>query len=162
MIAVHARPLSAGISFALTALLIGSSPQARADTEIIDPNFSTCTVPSCSSVRNAAYLGSYGPSHQPWVGKFLAIQGNCLRLQVAFVGQPTQLEMVVVGPGPLTRYRSIAGYPLVKIDPAPASGFYTVMVSSATGAAINTDFHLVYGQYNAGNVNCSGPTSPVP
>ncbi|MCO5162968.1 MAG: hypothetical protein M9939_17670 [Mesorhizobium sp.] len=135
---------------------------SRADTEIIDSAFGTCGVVNCSATRIAGYLGSFGASHQPWVGKFLAIQGNCLRLQVGFVSQAVPLEMVVVGPSPLTSYRNIANRPLVKIDPAPASGFYTVVISSSTGAPLNVDFHLLFGQYNAGNINCSSPTPPVP
>ncbi|MCI0466084.1 MAG: hypothetical protein L0Y57_03620 [Beijerinckiaceae bacterium] len=101
---------------------------------------------------------------QPWVGKFLAVAGNCLRLEMSFLRVPAaNLEMTVIGPSPLHRFRnagggSCAGCSLVKISPAPVTGFYTVVISSNNGAPVNTDFHLLFGHYGAGNVNCSSPT----
>ena len=163
MTEIKVGPRTAGYAlvFAACAVLL-SNNIAHADTEIIDSAFSTCNAVNCSATSIAAYAGSFGASHQPWVGKFLAIRGNCLRLEVSFARLSVPLEMVVVGPGPLARYRNIANLPLVKINPAPASGLYTVVVSSSTGAPINTDFHLLFGQYNAGNVNCAPPTPRVP
>ena len=156
----------AGAAVALTAGL--GSGSASSQTEIIDSAFSACASVNCSATSIAAYVGSYGGSPQPWVGKFLAIADNCLRLQVSFVRRPaSNLEMTVIGPNPLQRYRNVgggscAGCPLVKISPAPSSGFYTVVIGSNTGAVVNTDFHLLFGQYQPGNVNCSGPTPPLP
>ncbi|MCI0467048.1 MAG: hypothetical protein L0Y57_08595, partial [Beijerinckiaceae bacterium] len=119
---------------------------------------------NCSATSIAGFVGSFGASVQPWVGKFLAVAGNCLRLQMSFLRVPAaNLEMTVIGPNPLDRFRNVGGgsctgCSLVKISPAPTTGFYTVVISSNTGAAVNTDFHLLFGHYGPGNVNCSSPT----
>lgn len=157
-------PARASLASAVVALAagVGTHP-AVAETELIDSAFSTCTTVDCSATSVAGYIGSFRGSPQPWVAKFLVLQGNCLRLQTTFAASGGPLEMVVVSPDPRIRYRNIgARLPLVKIDPAPVSGFYTVILTSTFGAAINTSFQLSFGQYNAGNPNCAGPTQRIP
>jgi len=151
---------------ACVTALMASVPSVHAATEIIDSDFSTCNTLNCSRTSIAAYVGSFGGSVTPWVAKFLATAGNCLRLDVAFVNQAS-LEMTVVAPNGTTVYRSTsggaggAGAPIVKVSPT-IRGYYTVVVSSSNGAAINKDFHLSFGQYGPSNVNCSAPTAPLP
>ncbi len=49
----------------------------------------------------------------------------------------------------------------MKIAPT-LRGYYTVVVSSPTGSALNKDFHLSFGLYQNGNANCSNPTPALP
>ena len=48
--------------------------------------------------------------------------------------------------------------PLIKIDPVPRTGYYTVVVSRYNASAGNVNFILRYGRYNTGNPNCQPPT----
>ena len=140
---------------------------ARAGTEIIDSAFGTCTPINCSATSIAGFVASFGNSVTPWTAKFLATTAACLRLDVAFVRTAANLEMVVIAPDGSTSFRADGGgtagatAPLVKISPAPKTGYYTVVVSSTTGAAVNTDFQLLFGQYDPGNPNCASPTPPL-
>ncbi|MCI0598669.1 MAG: hypothetical protein L0Y60_03965 [Beijerinckiaceae bacterium] len=152
----------AGAGAALLAAV--GSGSASAQSEIIDSAFSNCGSVNCSATSIAGFVGSFDIYVQPWVGKFLAVAGNCLRLEMSFLRVPAaDLEMTVIGPNPRHRFRNAGGgtctgCSLVKISPAPSTGFYTVVISSNTGFAVNTDFHLRFGQYGPGNVNCSSPT----
>jgi hypothetical protein len=151
-----------GLLAATAATFTIASPAAGATTEIIDSAFSTCGTLDCSATSIAGYLGAAGASPQPWTAKILALRGNCLKLDVVLVDDPVPLEMVVVGPDVRVRWRSSGpGLPEVRLDPAPASGFYTVVVNRADGRAANTPFHLQFGQYDTGNVNCRNPTPRV-
>ena len=145
------------------SLQVGLAQTAQAATEIIDSEFSNCTGINCSSTSIAGFVASFGNSVTPWAAKVFATNGTCLRLDVSFV-RSGNLEMVVIEPNGATAYRRSgggsggAGAPLVKISPTPAQGYYTVIVSSPNGGKLNTDFHLLFGQYNAGNPNCNNPT----
>ena len=159
------RPAIFAAIMALSAPLSGA---ALAQSEIIDSAFSTCTEVNCSATSIAGWAGTSAGKVLPWTAKFLAVAGNCLRLQMSFINGPADLEMVVVAPNGTTRYRndqgSVAGCPkcaLVKIDPAPVSGFYTAIISTAGGGTVDTDFHLLFGQYPGGNTNCASPTPAI-
>jgi hypothetical protein len=145
------------------------SGSALAQSEIIDSAFSTCNTVNCSATSIAGWVGSSAAQVLPWTGKFLIVAGNCLRLQVRFIRVASaNLEMVVVAPNGLTRYRNDQGgtacvnCPVVKVSPAPVTGYYTVIISSNNGAPIDTDFHLLFGQYPRGNANCASPTPRIP
>lgn len=161
------RPALIAAPLALVLAAAGGGP-ARAQSEIIDSAFSTCTGVNCSVTSIAGWVGSSAGRVLPWTGKFLAVANACLRLQVSFIRTAANLEMTVVAPNGVTSYRNDQGgtactnCPLVKISPTPATGFYTVVLSSNNGAAADTDFHLLFGQYPAGNPNCASPTPVVP
>ena len=128
-----------------------------------------CNVlfPSSPSRR---WAGSLAGKPIPWNAKFLIERGNCLRLEIVYTHFASpKLKMTVVSPDARTVYRRDTGSAspcancaLVKIDPAPESGFYSVIVSSTNGAVVDTDFHLLFGQYNHSNVSCAAPTTPIP
>jgi hypothetical protein len=137
-------------------------------TELIDSVFDTCTTINCSATNVAGWVGSAGGKVVPWTASFLATAGACLRLEMNYINGPADLEMVVVGPNGLTRWRNdnggVAGCAkcsLVKIASAPVTGFYSAIVSTANGAAVDTDFHLSFGQYNQNNPNCLPATQPL-
>jgi hypothetical protein len=161
------RPAVFAATIALGALSSGS---ALAQSEIIDSDFGDeCNVVNCNITSIAGWAGSSSSQVLPWTAKFLAEAGLCLRLQMSSINGPANLELVVVAPNGTTRYRNdqggIAGCAncaLVKIDPAPVSGFYTAIISSANGAPVDTDFHLLFGQFPSGNVNCASPTAAIP
>jgi hypothetical protein len=151
------------------ALISGAASEAGAQSEIIDSLFSTCSTVGCDITSIASWAGTFGNKVSPWTAKFLAEEGNCLRLEVSFIRQSTaNLEMVVIGPDAKVAYRNddgspfCANCPLVKIDPAPATGYYTAVISSNNGGRVDTDFHLLFGQYQPGNINCETPTLPLP
>ena len=141
---------------------------AASQSEIIDSNFSTCGTVNCDTTSIAAWAGSDGNRTLPWTAKFFALAGNCLRLNVSFIRTAADLELVVIAPNAKVAFRNDQGStacikcPLVKIDPAPATGYYTAVISSNNGAVVDTDFHLLFGQYQHANVNCSAPTPPLP
>lgn len=160
--------LRPAIFAAIMALGTPISGAALAQSEIIDSAFSTCTEVNCSATSIAGWAGTSAGKVLPWTAKFLAVAGNCLRLQMSFINGPANLEMVVVAPNGTTRYRNDQGgvvgcsnCALVKISPTPASGFYTAIISTANGAVVDTDFHLLFGQYSAGNPNCASPTPQI-
>jgi hypothetical protein len=151
---------------ALTGLFAGG---ALAQSEIIDSDFGDeCNSVNCSATSIAGWTGSSSGQVLPWTAKFLAVAGACLRLDVTKITvAAADLKMVVVAPNGVTRYRKDVGgtcakCPLIKIDPAPVTGFYTAIITSTNGAAVDSDFHLLFGQYPHGNVNCASPTQPVP
>jgi hypothetical protein len=155
------------LSPCLIALVVALSQAANA-TEIIDSQFSTCTTIGCQSTSIASWAGRIGTAQVPWTAKFLAVKGNCLRLEMTMIRTSANLEMVVIAPNALTVYRNDQGgtactnCSLIKINPAPSTGYYTAVVSTSNGAAVDTDFHLRFGQYDAGNPNCATPTPKLP
>jgi hypothetical protein len=147
---------------------VGFGGPATAATEIIDSEFQTCTEINCSQTSIAGVVDRAGNRTVPWTAKFLAVKDACLRLEMTFIREAVNLEMTVVAPNPNFRYRDDQGgtacphCALVKISPAPQTGYYTVVVSSANGAPVATDFHLQFGQYAPGNPNCTNPTPKLP
>jgi hypothetical protein len=80
--------------------------------------------------------------------------------------QASDLEITTASPGGAV-FRNDDSFvapcplcPLVKIN-GTQNGWYTVSISSFSGAAIQANFTLGYGQYNVNNPNCAAPTVPV-
>jgi len=144
---------------------VGISTAAYAGGEIYDPTSSSCTTLNCSTISVGATVKSFGDvSAGRWVAEVFAAEGQCLRL---FVSQQfADLETVVVAPNGAV-YRNDDGgvgggdgvlRPLVKIDPTPNNGWYTVSIGHFAGAAVTGNFTLRYGRYPSGNINCADPT----
>ena len=162
------RNLIACATTAIASMLtasVGLSTAAYAGGEIFDPTSSSCTKLNCSSILVGATVKSFGDvTAGRWVAEVFAGQGECLRL---FVSQEfTDLETVVVAPNGSV-YRNDDGgvgsgsdilRPLVKIDPTPNNGWYTVSIGHFAGAAVTGNFQLRYGRYSSGNINCANPT----
>jgi hypothetical protein len=144
---------------ALATLLLVPLPSS-AQTNIFDDTPSSCTGTNCSTLRIPGTLLNFSPSAGNWDINVFSFGGECIRLDVT--SQGTDLEMVVVAPnGTVYRNddRAISDLrPLVKIDPSPNNGWYTVHLARFDGSAVNANFVLLYGRYNSGNVNCSSPT----
>jgi hypothetical protein len=77
------------------------------------------------------------------------------------------LETVAIAPNG-TVYRNDDGggggrplNPVVKIASAPNNGWYTVRIGQFAGTAVDANFTVAYGRYNAGNPNCAAATVPT-
>ena len=102
-----------------------------------------------------------------WVRKYFAEAGQCLALDMFQVVPSADLELVVVSPDPSIRYRDDDGSPScttcprVKIDPAPLTGFYTVIANHFAGSPTTSDFLLSVTRQAGGNAACTSPTPPL-
>jgi hypothetical protein len=122
---------------------------------------SSCTTANCATTILNATIKSFPPSAGKWIAEVFAGAGRCLRIDV--FSEFTDLQTVVVAPnGAVFRNDNRAGAadrrPLVKIASTPNNGWYTVSIGQSAGAAVSGNFSLAYGNYNAGNPNCSSPT----
>jgi hypothetical protein len=145
---------------ALSTLALVASLHAGA-TNLFDPTVSTTTLLDGSSVRLDGTLNDTNGNSQPWTAELYAGFGECVRFFVTSTA--FDAEMVVIAPnGTIFRDDDGGGSlrPLVKVGSAPAQGWYTVQVGHFSGAAVNANFTLLYGRYNAGNPNCSIATTP--
>jgi len=134
-----------------------------AQSPIFDDSVSSCTGINCSSLRIPGTVLSFGPSAGNFVINAFATPGNCVRFDV--ISEGADLEMVVTAPdGRVFRNDDSHGpcfnCPVVKIASAPNNGWYTVHLAQFAGAAVDTNFTLLYGRYSAGNPNCAGATVP--
>lgn len=133
-------------------------------TQIFDPSASTCTGTNCSQTVIGGTVNGFNSSAGPWTASIFAPANGCLRLQV--LTQASDLEIVAASPSGAVFRNDDGGVapcplcPLVKIN-GTQNGWYSVSISSFTGAAIQGNFTLGYGQYNNNNPNCSTPTAPV-
>lgn len=132
---------------------------------LLDFSTDSCTTVNCGSVRVTAVTNGFNTNNAaagPWVAQTFVSAGQCLRLDTTF--QTTDLEMVVVAPnGTFWRVDDRGGslLPLVVIDPAPVTGWYTVYINHFGLAGGEHEFDLLYGRYthlNSGN--CASPTAP--
>jgi hypothetical protein len=143
-------------------LMLGARP-VSAGPLIFDNSISTCTGNNCSSLTLPGSVLAFGPSAASWVIEAFASPGQCVRLDVT--SQDTDLEIVAVAPnGQVFRNDDRSGSdlrPLVKIDPTPNNGWFTVQVQHFNGIAVGANFVLHYARYNTGNPNCASPTPPV-
>jgi len=145
----------------LSVLGAFASNQVNA-TNLFDPFVSTTTILDGSSVRLDGTLNDTNGNSQPWTAELYAAPGECVRFFVTSTAFDS--ELTVIAPNG-TVYRNDDGggslRPLVKIPSAPSQGWYTVQVAHFAGAAINSNFTLLYGRYSAGNVNCANGTPPL-
>lgn len=146
---------------ALTMLSVVASNYANA-TNLFDPSVSATTFLDASSVRLDGTLNDTNGNAQPWTAEFYAAPGECVRFFVTSTAFDSELTVIAPN-GTVFRDDDGGGLlrPLVKIASAPSQGWYTVQVAHFAGAAMNSNFTLLYGRYSAGNVNCSGGTIPA-
>jgi hypothetical protein len=139
--------------------LVVAAPLPGLATELFDPSFASCTGTNCSSITIGGVVNAFGGQPKPWTAEFRATAGRCLRLDV--LTQGADLEIVAVAPdGSVYRNDDTVGLlPQVRINPTN-SGFYTVQIAQYAGSVTETSFTLAFGQYNLGNPNCLGATTP--
>ncbi len=100
----------------------------------------------------------------PWVRKYFAEAGQCLAIDMFQVVPFADLELVVISPDPSIRYRdddgspSCGNCPRVKIDPAPITGYYTVIANHFAGSPVTSDFLVSVLRQAGGNAACTTPT----
>jgi hypothetical protein len=100
---------------------------------------------------------------EPLVLQLVAAANECLRVQADF--QQADMEMVLISPtGRIWDDDNAGGdiEPLIKVAPVPATGWYTLHINNASGAAANQAVEVSYGRYTpATNPNCARPTPPL-
>jgi hypothetical protein len=130
----------------------------------------TCTTINCGTLAIEGRILTYRDANGtptaalPWSGMVYAAEGECLRLDiVARFGTTGPLLIQVQGPS-FHRYNtyhvspSCSSCPLVKVDPAPHSGWYSIVVRPVGGSWNDASFRLHIGRYNSGNPNCASPS----
>jgi hypothetical protein len=152
-------------SFLASSLLaaLGFLGAGQADaTNLFNPTVSTTTVLDGASIELDGTLNDTLANSQPWVAELFAGIGECVRFFVTTTAFDAKIT-VVTPHGVVYRDDDSGGSlrPLVEINGAPVSGWYTVQVSQFTGQPQNANFALKYGRYNFGNPNCGAPTSPL-
>ena len=114
-------------------------------------------------VTTSALLLAGGPFSNPSVFGLRANANECVRVEATSASFDPKFT-IVAPDGQVFRDNNggIGTLPLVKIASARDNGVYTLVISSATGAAIATGtVTFTYGRYSAGNANCSAPTAPL-
>ena len=113
----------------------------------------------------SALLLAGGPFSNPSVFGIRANANECVRVEAT--SATFDAEFTIVAPDGQV-YRDNNGgtgtLPLVKIGGARDNGVYTLVISSATGAAVATGtVTFTYGRFTggAGNPNCQPPTPPL-
>jgi hypothetical protein len=149
------------VILSIIAVLVLGPRSGSASTEIWDDTVDSCPGDNCSSLRIPGSLLAFGAGVKPWVVNVFGSVGQCIRLDVT--SETHDLEMVVIAPDNSV-FRNddrVLGdtRPLVKIDPAPREGWYTVHIASHIGTALTEDFVLLYGRYNHSNHNCTDATA---
>jgi len=146
---------------ALAAMTALASHHAGA-MNLFAPIVSNSGVIDGGSIELAGTIHDPALNARPWVGQLYAGIGECLRLEITTTSFDS--EITVLSPNG-TVYRDDDGNgalrPLVKIANAPASGWYTVQVAQFNGFPVNQPFHMLYGRYLHGNINCAGETLPM-
>jgi hypothetical protein len=103
----------------------------------------------------------FGPSAMPWTAEVFAPANGCLR--IAVTAQGTDLEAVVVAPNG-TVYRDDDGgpglFPLVKINPTPNNGWYTVSLNNFAGSAVSANFTATLQRLAVNSASCLPATTP--
>jgi hypothetical protein len=157
--------LTYGFSVAL-ALAIGQG-EAVAGPRIWDNSVSSCTTNNCSSLTIPGTVTNPSNNNDPFELQVFAFANECVRLEVVESISGVDLETVVRAPnGSIYRNDDGSGggslnNPLVKINGAPNSGWYSVSINHWNGVASYADFVLTYGRYPLNNPNCDGATSPA-
>ena len=97
----------------------------------------------------------FGPSAMPWTAEVYAPANGCLR--IAVTGQATDLEAVVIAPNG-TVYRDDDGgpglFPLVKVNPTPNNGWYTVQLHNFAGTAVSANFQATLQRLAVNSASC--------
>ena len=130
-------------------------------TNLFNPVVSTTSVLAGTSIELDGTLNDTGVNSQPWVAELYAGIGECVRFFVTTTAFDAKLTVITPN-GTIFRDDDSGGSlrPLVEINGAPVSGWYTVQVGHFAGQPQNANFALLYGRYNVNNPNCGTPTSP--
>jgi hypothetical protein len=153
---------SSFLASSLFAVLGAFAATHAGATNLFNPNVSTTTVIDGASIELDGTLNDTLSNSQPWVAELFAGIGECVRFFVTTTAFDAKIT-VVTPHGIVYRDDDSGGSlrPLVEINGAPVSGWYTVQVAQFTGQPQNANFALKYGRYNVNNPNCSTPTTPL-
>jgi hypothetical protein len=155
------------VGIALFSACAFSAGSAMAGARIWDNTVSTCTTTNCSSLTIPGTVTNPASNNDPFTIQVFASANQCVRLDLTSSVQGVDLETTVTAPnGSIYRNDDGSGggvfnNPLVKINPTPSSGWYTVTINNWAGTASYADFVLAYGRYSVNNANCSSATVPA-
>jgi hypothetical protein len=119
------------------------------------PTQATNLLGSTTSATISGTTFGFGQSAMPWTAEVYSGPNACLRLAVTV--QATDLEMTVVAPnGNVYRDDDSGGSlrPLVKINPTPNNGWYTVSINNFAGNAVSANFTLTLQRLGLNNASC--------
>lgn len=151
----------------LVAAIAFSAPAAQAQDGLVLQT-KACTTLNCQSLLIPARVNGLNGSSNPWVMTVLARRPTsgtaCIRLEVT--GETANLEMTAVTPsgtvftGDNVNSGSCPQCPRVVIPHASfLDGYHTVVVNSASGAAVESGFTLRAAIYTpSSNPNCNNPS----
>lgn len=127
---------------------------------VFEDTVSACTGENCGAMT----LRGVHQANEPFVIQVFSAEGECLRLDVTTQTQDTALLLSTpsVNAAGVNDDRDFDGgdlRPLIVLDPVPATGWYTVVVSYFDWAALVSKFNLKYGRYPTGNPNCAEPAT---
>ena len=137
-------------AFALAAMSVAAVPAGA--TNLLGSTLSA-TISGTTFGFNGAAM--------PWTAEVYSLPNSCLR--IAVTAQATDLEAVVVAPNG-TVYRDDDGgpgtFPLVKINPTPNNGWYTVSLNNQAGIAVSTNFTATLERLLPNSASCLPATTP--
>jgi hypothetical protein len=139
------------------ALLTASAAWAGS---VFEDTVSTCTGENCGAMT----LRGVHQANEPFVIQVFSAEGECLRLDVTTQTQDTALLLSSpsVNANDYIDDRDFDGgdlRPLYLLDPVPATGWYTVIISYFDWGPAVSKFTLKYGRYPGGNANCAAPAT---
>jgi hypothetical protein len=143
------------------AISMGSNPASA--TNMFDPGpLENCGTANCGARTIGGTVLLSSSYAVPWVAEIAVGQGECLRVDIT--AQAVDLEAVLIAPNVAVHRNDnrAAGNlrPLIKLNNAPRSGWYTLQISQASGLPVNTDFTLAFGRYVTNNVANCLPATP--
>jgi hypothetical protein len=145
------------------AVLLGLSLPAAA-SQLVDALSSATGINAAATLLTGTISagrtsGSFAQNAEAWTAEVYASAGSCLRLQINTQG--ADLAMGVASPSPMNYYYdddSAGSFrPVVKIDPAPYSGWYSVNIAHYAGQPVYSDFSCSSGGTTAGTRTFPAP-----
>jgi hypothetical protein len=122
---------------------------------VLEDAVNACTGINCAAMS----IRGVHLAREPFLVQVYAAEGECLRLDVDVQSQ----DMALLLAGPTVNLAGVnddrdfdgGDYrPLLVVDPVPATGWYTVVISYFDVGATVGKFTLKYGRYPGGNPNC--------
>ena len=126
------------------------------------PAGATNLLGSTTSATISGTTFGFNGAAMPWTAEVYSLPNSCLRIAVT-ASPGTDLEAVVVAPNG-TVYRDNDGgpgaFPLVKINPTPNNGWYTVSLNNQAGSAVSANFTATLQRLLPNSASCLPATTP--
>lgn len=154
------KNFSISLAIAISAFCLTAGSAGA--TQLATPTVGNCTGRNCASVLLKGNTFVTEGRTLPFVVQVYGGNNQCVRLETT--QQTADLRIVVIAPDGVVYNNDDGGAcslcSLVKILTGTRSGYYTVQLAQYGGVAVESNFTIQYGRYNASNPNCSSPTLP--